>query len=79
MHRWGPRFFSMHNAYDPSYIKAACEVLKQKNLPQHVGVYTALGGPQFETVAELKFLLAHGVDAVGKFFSNISITLNNCL
>lgn len=56
----------MHNAYDSSFIKAAREVMKQKNLPQHVGVYTALGGPQFETVAELKLLLALGVDAVGK-------------
>jgi len=56
----------MHNAYEPAYIKAGREVLKQKKLPQHVGVYTALGGPQFETVAELKLLASQGVDAVGE-------------
>jgi purine-nucleoside phosphorylase len=69
----------MHNAYDSSYIKAACEVLKKKNLPQHVGVYTALGGPQFETVAELKLLLTHGVDAVGMFFFKLLIFLPNLI
>ncbi|XP_059489169.1 purine nucleoside phosphorylase-like [Neocloeon triangulifer] len=62
---WGPRFLSMHNAYSPAYIKEARDLLRKKNLPDHVGVYTALGGPQFETVAELRLLQAQGVDAVG--------------
>ena len=32
----------------------------------HQGVYAMLGGPNFETVAELKMLRICGVDAVGK-------------
>ena len=32
----------------------------------HEGVYAMLGGPNFETVAELKMLRICGVDAVGK-------------
>ena len=32
----------------------------------HQGVYTMLGGPNYETVAELKMLKLCGVDAVGK-------------
>ncbi|XP_065352093.1 purine nucleoside phosphorylase-like [Cloeon dipterum] len=62
---WGPRFFSMHNAYNPAFVKAAKEQMRKKNMPEHVGVYTALGGPHFETVAELRMLKSQGVDAVG--------------
>ena len=32
----------------------------------HQGVYAMLGGPNFETVAELKMLRVCGVDAVGE-------------
>ena len=32
----------------------------------HQGVYTMLGGPNYETVAELKMLKMCGVDAVGE-------------
>ncbi len=31
----------------------------------HEGVYAMLGGPSFETIAELKMLKICGVDAVG--------------
>jgi len=32
------------------------------------GVYIMLGGPNYETVAELKMLREMGVDSVGKSF-----------
>ncbi len=32
----------------------------------HEGVYAMLGGPNFETVAELRMLRICGIDAVGK-------------
>jgi len=38
----------------------------------HEGVYAMLGGPNFETVAELKMLKVCGVDAIGKrHFENL--------
>ena len=43
----------------------------------HQGVYTMLGGPNYETVAELKMLQTCGVDAVGKGLTKfIVIRLN---
>jgi len=38
----------------------------ETKVPVHEGVYAMLGGPNFETVAELKMLRICGVDAVGK-------------
>ena len=41
----------------------------------HQGVYTMLGGPNYETVAELKMLQMCGVDAVGKGLSIFLLVL----
>ncbi len=63
---FGPRFPSMRNAYDPQLRALAREVAQGlDDLPLHEGVYVGLGGPQFETPAELRFLRAIGGDAVG--------------
>ncbi len=62
----GPRFPSMRNAYDPVLRRLAREVARQmEDIPLHEGVYVGLGGPQFETPAELRFLRQIGGDAVG--------------
>ena len=45
-------------------MKSAEEMKVEKMM--HQGVYAMLGGPNFETVAELKMLRICGVDAVGK-------------
>jgi len=65
--RFGPRFPSMNNAYDRGFRKLAREGAKQLGLESVVreGVYVMLGGPTYETVAELKLLRILGVDAVG--------------
>lgn len=66
-HRFGGRFFALNNCYDREFRKLGKEVAKDIEMGSrfHEGVYTMLGGPNFETVAELRMLRTCGVDAVG--------------
>ena len=61
----GPRFPDMSQAYDRKLSQLAREVAQSKNLKLQEGVYVGLAGPSFETPADLRFLRAIGVDAVG--------------
>lgn len=65
--RFGPRFPAMNNAYDKGLRTLAMAIVAEMNLNQVVreGVYVMLGGPTYETVAELNLLRILGVDAVG--------------
>jgi len=65
--RFGPRFPPMNKAYNATLIKIGRQVAEEMGINDivHEGVYTCLGGPNFETVAELKMLRMIGVDAVG--------------
>lgn len=57
----------MSKAYDPDLIQSAQELAKEMEMEHeiHSGVYTCLGGPNYETVAELRMWKILGVDAVG--------------
>lgn len=65
--RFGPRFPPMNQAYDRKLIEYAMETAREMGVEKdlHMGTYTCLGGPNYETVAELKMLQILGVDAVG--------------
>nr|ADD24042.1 Purine nucleoside phosphorylase [Lepeophtheirus salmonis] len=65
--RFGERFFGLNNCYDKGLRKMALKIAKSVNITEHVheGVYAYLGGPNYETVAELRMLHRSGVDAVG--------------
>lgn len=65
--RFGPRFPPMNKAYDQRMTQFCMEVAKELGIEKdvHQGVYTCLGGPNYETVAEMKMLKILGVDAVG--------------
>jgi len=62
---FGPRFPDMSQAYDPELRRIAREVARDNDIPLHEGVYASLGGPSFETPAEIRFLRTIGADAVG--------------
>lgn len=61
----GPRFPDMSQAYDRELQEIAREVAAESGMELREGVYFCLAGPTFETPAELRFLQANGVDAVG--------------
>jgi purine-nucleoside phosphorylase len=62
---FGPRFPDMSQAYDRALSDLARSAAKEKGLLLYEGVYAGLAGPSFETPADLRFLRAVGVDAVG--------------
>lgn len=63
--RFGPRFPAMTDAYNPSLRRLAAVVAKQRGIALAEGVYAMVGGPSFETIAELRMLRLLGADAVG--------------
>jgi len=65
--RFGPRFFPMNNAYDIDWRRKAKKIADELGFSKQTreGVYIMLGGPNFETPAELRFLKTLGIDAVG--------------
>lgn len=74
----GDRFFDMTNAYDISLRNTAKETMRELNLPEHEGVYAYMGGPQFETPAEIKMLRIMGADLVGMSTVPEAITAAHC-
>ncbi len=61
----GPRFPDMTSAYDPTWIDQAEEIAREKGIKVRRGVYAGMGGPSYETPAEIRMLSRLGADAVG--------------
>jgi purine-nucleoside phosphorylase len=61
----GPRFPDLHDAYSRELRGLVAKVAASLGLTLREGVYVMLGGPSFETPAEVRFLRAMGGDAVG--------------
>ncbi len=62
---FGPRFFDMGDAYAKRLQAIARGCAEKTGVPLRQGVYAYMGGPQFETPAEIRMLSALGADAVG--------------
>ena len=62
---FGPRFPDMSRIYDRELADLARKVSSENKLGIKEGVYVCLAGPSFESPADLRFLKAVGVDAVG--------------
>ena len=61
----GPRFPSMHQAFDPTFIKIVDEAASRLGIKIFKGVYIGVPGPTFETPAEYRMFRGLGADAVG--------------
>lgn len=61
----GVRFLDMLNAYDPALRAAAHHTAQKRGFALREGVYAMVGGPAYETAAEIRFLQRGGADAVG--------------
>lgn len=59
------RFFDMSDTYCKRLRTLIKDVAKRNDMPVKEGVYAYMGGPQFETPAEITMLSAMGADVVG--------------
>lgn len=62
---FGPRFFSMSDAWDKALSAKVKVAAQHEKITLHEGVYMAFRGPSFETPAEIRMAQCWGADAVG--------------
>ncbi|CNJ01918.1 xanthosine phosphorylase [Yersinia intermedia] len=63
--RFGPRFFSLANAYDKGLRADMAKIAQQLDIPLSEGVFVSYPGPCFETPAEIRMMQIIGGDVVG--------------
>jgi purine-nucleoside phosphorylase len=63
--RVGPRFPDLTRAYDPQLSETLDAVAGRLGVTLRAGVYACMGGPSYETPAEVRMLRTLGADAVG--------------
>ena len=61
----GVRFLDMLDAYDADLRARAHQTARQNGFDLREGVYAMVGGPAYETMAEIRFFQRVGADAVG--------------
>jgi purine-nucleoside phosphorylase len=62
---FGEMFPDLTGAYDPALRKVALAACRKRKIPAHEGVYLAVGGPSYETPAEIRAFRLLGGDVVG--------------
>ncbi len=76
--RFGPRFFSMANAYDADLRALVKATAADKGITIAEGVYLAAPGPNFETSAEIRAFRTMGADVVGMSVVPEVISARHC-
>ncbi len=62
---FGQRFYDMSDGYSGRLRKLAKTAGEELGIPLREGVYALMGGPNYETPAEIRMLRTLGADAVG--------------
>jgi xanthosine phosphorylase len=76
--RFGPRFFSLANAYDRELLALLKGSAQAAGIRLHEGVYAACPGPNFETAAEIRMMSIMGADLVGMSLVPEVIAARHC-
>jgi xanthosine phosphorylase len=76
--RFGPRFFSLANAYDRELLALLKASAQTSGIQLHEGVYAAFPGPNFETAAEIRMMSILGADLVGMSLVPEVIAARHC-
>jgi xanthosine phosphorylase len=74
----GPRFPSLRDAYDPELRERLRSAAAELGIELGEGVYLAVGGPSFETPAEIRAFRTLGADAVGMSTVHETIVARHC-
>ena len=74
----GPRFPSLRDAYDPVLLSALRDSARDLGIALSEGVYLGVGGPSFETPAEIRAFRVMGADAVGMSTVQETILARHC-
>ncbi|MBC7860791.1 MAG: xanthosine phosphorylase [Burkholderiaceae bacterium] len=76
--RFGPRFFSMDNAYDRELRELVKHAAAAQDIVLYEGVFAACPGPNFETAAEIRAFARLGADVVGMSVVPEVISARHC-
>ncbi len=74
----GPRFPAMAGAYDAGLRERARQAAGELGIAVEGGVYAMVGGPNFETPAEVQMLATLGADVVGMSTAAEAIVARHC-
>ncbi|MNE12053.1 Purine nucleoside phosphorylase 2 [compost metagenome] len=76
--RFGERFFSLANAYDPEARAILQAVANEEGFALSEGVFVSYPGPNFETAAEIRMMQIIGGDVVGMSVVPEVISARHC-
>lgn len=76
--RFGERFFSLANAYDPEARVILQAVANEEGFALSEGVFVSYPGPNFETAAEIRMMQIIGGDVVGMSVVPEVISARHC-